>query len=106
MKRPYQKPSLAHEEQIARLRSRGMRFPDEKTAQFYLQHINYYRLRAYWLSFEVDPQTHLFRDGTEFDERSEERRVGKECRCRRTPYNESKKEETGKETNEIQHEEK
>lgn len=68
MKRPYQKPSLAHEEQIARLRSRGMRFPDEKTAQFYLQHINYYRLRAYWLSFEVDPQTHLFRDGTEFDE--------------------------------------
>src|SRR5690625_28491 len=68
MKRPYQKPSLAPEEQIARLRSRGMRFPDEKTAQFYLQHINYCRLRAYWLSFEVDPQTHLFRDGTEFDE--------------------------------------
>lgn len=68
MKRPYQKSPLAHEEQTARLRDRGMQFSDEKTAQFYLQHINYYRLRAYWLSFEADPETHQFREGTEFDE--------------------------------------
>jgi abortive infection bacteriophage resistance protein len=39
---------------------------DIKTACFHLQHINYYRLGAYWLPFEINPVTHDFKAGTNF----------------------------------------
>ncbi|MEC9486356.1 MAG: Abi family protein [Prosthecochloris sp.] len=40
---------------------------DRKQAEFYLQHLNYYRLCAYWLPFEANHSTHTFRPGTTFD---------------------------------------
>jgi abortive infection bacteriophage resistance protein len=45
-----------------------MQVGDPATAEFYLQHLNYYRLGAYWLPFEADHATHTFRPGTRFDD--------------------------------------
>lgn len=65
--RPYQKPATTYVEQIALLKSRGMTIADEQAAAFYLQHISYYRLGAYWLPFEADHATHQFQAGTTFE---------------------------------------
>jgi abortive infection bacteriophage resistance protein len=48
----YKKPPLTVAEQINLLKCRGMAFADEANAAQKLQHINYYRLRAYWLPFK------------------------------------------------------
>jgi len=45
-----------------------MEISDLSQAEFYLQHLNYYRLGAYWLPFESDHTTHVFRSGTKFEE--------------------------------------
>lgn len=65
----FDKPPLSIEEQIAQLERRGMQIPDHAAARHYLQHISYYRLRAYWLPFEVPAEEgdHGFRDGTTFE---------------------------------------
>lgn len=39
---------------------------DISSAEFYLQHLNYYRLSAYWLPYESDHATHTFKPGTSF----------------------------------------
>jgi abortive infection bacteriophage resistance protein len=44
-----------------------MEIADPERAEFYLRHINYYRLGAYWLPFEADHSTHEFRPGTTFE---------------------------------------
>jgi abortive infection bacteriophage resistance protein len=52
------------------LESRGLGIGDPQTAAHYLQHISYYRLRAYWLPFEKTPengQEHEFSDGATFE---------------------------------------
>ena len=56
------------DEQIALLESRGMIVDDRESAKFYLQHINYYRLRAYWLTFELDLVSHQFFKNTKFQD--------------------------------------
>ncbi|WP_208854861.1 Abi family protein [Chromobacterium haemolyticum] len=64
------KPSLSVDAQIDLLQKRGMTFPDRDRAKHYLTHINYYRLRAYWLPFETEPTNgddHVFAPGTNFD---------------------------------------
>lgn len=66
MKRPYSKPPTTHSQQVALLQSRGMEIPDVAEAEFYLQHLNYYRLVAYWLPFEASHASHQFRAGTSF----------------------------------------
>jgi len=43
------------EQQVAFLRGRGMDIPDTALAERYLSSIGYYRLSAYWLSFEEPP---------------------------------------------------
>lgn len=48
-----------------------MLVPDRANARRCLQHISYYRLRAYWLPFEDTPPTdgdHKFKVGTSFDD--------------------------------------
>lgn len=68
------KPPLKVSDQIALLQKRGMAIADEDRATRVLQHINYYRLRAYWLPFEVPEEKrpalaeHLFKNGTDFDQ--------------------------------------
>ena len=59
------------EQQIAKLRVRGMAIPDgeESAAKHQLAHINYYRLRGYWMSMEVEIAAageHQFQQGTTF----------------------------------------
>lgn len=68
MKRPYNKPALTYAQQVEQLRQRGMEIADEKAAQFYLQHFNYYRFGAYWLCFEADHGSHKFKPGTKFED--------------------------------------
>lgn len=67
----FAKPSTSIPDQIALLRNRGMIVDDEQRAQHYLQFISYYRLRAYWLPFEVPAENdgdHAFGLGTSFED--------------------------------------
>ncbi len=67
-RRPFTKPPLSFAEQVAVLQGRGMIINDPARAEFYLRHLNYYRLGAYWLPFEADHATHTFRAGTRFED--------------------------------------
>lgn len=64
------KPALTVDAQIDLLAQRGMAIPDRERARHYLTHINYYRLRAYWLPFEAESTAgddHVFVPGTDFE---------------------------------------
>lgn len=67
-KQSFSKPFLTIDEQLAQLKSRGMKFYDEKEAKHYLEHLNYYRLGGYWLLFELDHETHTFKENVYFEE--------------------------------------
>lgn len=64
----FHKPPLSVADQIKLLAQRGMEITAHDQATHYLTHINYYRLRAYWLPYEVTGQNgeHRFRPGTKF----------------------------------------
>jgi abortive infection bacteriophage resistance protein len=62
----FTKPPTTPKEQITLLQKRGMVVDDEAVACCYLQHINYYRLGAYWLPFEKNSVTHDFQPRTNF----------------------------------------
>ena len=67
----FTKPSLTIQQQIEKLEGRGMSVPDKVVAEHCFQHISYYRLRAYWLPFEVAAEVegeHKFADGTKFED--------------------------------------
>ncbi|MCI5103893.1 MAG: Abi family protein [Algiphilus sp.] len=67
----YGKPALTIDQQVDQLIRRGMTVRDRDRAQHHLHHINYYRLRAYWLPDEVPAPSqgeHAFRPGTDFDD--------------------------------------
>jgi abortive infection bacteriophage resistance protein len=67
MSQSFDKKPKTLDEQLEILVSRGMIVSDRHQAKFYLQHLNYYRLRAYWLVFEdISSTTHQFIAGTEF----------------------------------------
>ncbi len=68
MKHPFTKPPTTYAQQVALLQARGMQVGDPAAAAFYLQHINYYRLGAYWLPFEADHGSHRFQPGTRFEQ--------------------------------------
>lgn len=67
-KLPFTKPALTLAAQVTLLQSRGMLIADPAQAEFYLRHLNYYRLCAYWLPFEADHATHTFKPGTRFED--------------------------------------
>jgi abortive infection bacteriophage resistance protein len=67
-KSTYTKPSLSIDSQINLLKSRGMLFRDIDLAKHYLSHMNYYRLRAYWLPFEMDKINHAFHQNVFFED--------------------------------------
>jgi abortive infection bacteriophage resistance protein len=54
----YNKPPLSIADQITLLENRGLKIPDKQRAEHYLQHISYYRLRAY---------THPFQDNSDIN---------------------------------------
>jgi len=68
MKPPFSKMPTTHQQQVELLQQRGMEINDTQSAQFYLRHLNYYRLAAYWLPFEADHQSHTFKAGTSFEQ--------------------------------------
>ena len=60
----FNKPARTTHEQVALLQSRGMVIADVAEAEFYLGQINYYRLGAYWLPFEVNHSSLSSKPGT------------------------------------------
>ncbi len=67
----FEKTSTSIPDQIELLRRRGMSVDDEPRARHYLNFISYYRLRAYWLPFEVpakEDDDHAFQEGTSFED--------------------------------------
>jgi len=66
----FAKPAISINDQIALLRRRGMVIDDNQRARHYLNYISYYRLRAYWLPFEVPAGDgdHAFTPGTRFED--------------------------------------
>ncbi len=64
----YHKPPFTHEQQLDQLIQRGLACANRSAALHCLGHINYYRLGAYWLSFESDHATHAFQPGIRFDD--------------------------------------
>ena len=66
----FTKPATSITDQLALLRRRGMVIDDEASARHYLQHISYYRLRAYWLTYETPAAAgdHAFRPSTRFED--------------------------------------
>ncbi|MCZ4342887.1 Abi family protein [Sphingomonadaceae bacterium G21617-S1] len=67
--RPFDKPSKSIPDQIELLQQRGMVVENVSAARHALGHISYYRVRAYWLYFEANPDAgdHIFRPGTAFE---------------------------------------
>jgi abortive infection bacteriophage resistance protein len=66
MPRRFTKPSLSIIDQVALLKGRGLVIGDRALAAHSLTHISYYRLRAYWFYFEINPSdpNHPLRPGT------------------------------------------
>lgn len=65
--KPFDKPYRPLEDLLELLARRGMKIPSRERAVTALRHINYYRLRAYWLPFESNTVDHQFQHGTDFD---------------------------------------
>lgn len=66
----FAKPPLSFDQQIDLLLRRGLEIPNRDRARHYLAHINYYRLRAYWVPYEkpVGKDDHGFEEGATFDD--------------------------------------
>lgn len=74
----YNKPYLTFEQQLDLLKSRGLDVADDARALFYLQHIGYYRLSAYWYpmrqlvtsqgNFTPSSRLDTFQPGSTFDQ--------------------------------------
>jgi abortive infection bacteriophage resistance protein len=68
----YTKQPLKFEQQIEKLKSRGLLINDEKSAENYLSNISYYRLRAYTFPFQDNNNQgndhHFFRDNIHFED--------------------------------------
>lgn len=65
----FNKPAKTIAEQIDLLKRRGLVVTNSEFAQHCLQHISYYRLRAYWFPFEARGKegTHQIAPGTTFE---------------------------------------
>jgi abortive infection bacteriophage resistance protein len=67
-KQSYSKPFLSVEEQILKLKDRGMLFHNENIVKHQLENINYYRLSGYFLIYEQNHKTHKFKANTYFED--------------------------------------
>jgi abortive infection bacteriophage resistance protein len=67
-KQRYTKPFKAYQEQLEQLKQRGLIVNNEEELAFYLQHLNYYRLAAYFKPFETCQAQHTFKTGTTFEQ--------------------------------------
>jgi abortive infection bacteriophage resistance protein len=62
---PYSKPYLTVDQQLEKLKSRGLIVTDEDRAKAYLSRIGYYRLSGYWYPFRVSQHVQQPDGGTE-----------------------------------------
>ena len=69
MSRPFTKPAMTIAQQMSHLAEQGMAIPDTAAAEYWLRHVSYYRLSAYWLPFEKPKGQPgpRFVNGTSFD---------------------------------------
>lgn len=65
-KKSYNKPPLAFVDQLQKLKNRGLVILDDQRSISYLQQISYYRLRAYFLPYQLIKDK--FNKGTTFDQ--------------------------------------
>jgi abortive infection bacteriophage resistance protein len=63
----YSKTFIPYPDQIALLKSRGMKFADESKALYLLENISYYRLSGYWYPLLSDKQNHVFKANANFE---------------------------------------
>lgn len=67
-RREYDKLALTFEEQLSRLKDRGLIVENEPKALHILQNISYFRLSGYWYPFLQEPKSaHLFKEGASFE---------------------------------------
>ncbi|MCF0166676.1 MAG: Abi family protein [Bacteroidales bacterium] len=59
--------ALTLREQLEVLKSRGMKFRDERKAEELLGQIGYFHLKGYWIDMEEDPVRHIFRSDSYFE---------------------------------------
>lgn len=64
----YNKTAYSHEQHVDQWQERGLAVADRGRAIHYLSVINYYRLSAYTLPFQVEKPRHHFRDKTSFED--------------------------------------
>ena len=63
----YNKPPLSYQEQLDKLKERGLQIPDEAKALHLLEKISYYRLSGYWYPLLADKRNHIFKEGASFE---------------------------------------
>lgn len=64
----YTKPATSIQQQITQLQSEGLIISDVAQATKILEHIAYYRLRAYWIIFETSANPRKFKPNTNFND--------------------------------------
>ncbi|MDO8692473.1 MAG: Abi family protein [Sheuella sp.] len=65
---PFEKKPTTYAQQISLLQNRGMIIEGPIETEFLLQHVNYYRLSAYWIPFQTNHKNHAFKSDTRFSE--------------------------------------
>ena len=62
----FEKPPFTIEQQIERLKERGLIIFPEDNANHHLSHISYYRLGEYWYAMQSDKENHVFKKNSKF----------------------------------------
>lgn len=62
----FTKPAITIEQQIAKLKQRGLTISNHALATSYLSHISYYRLGEYWHAMQSDKELHVFKPNSKF----------------------------------------
>ncbi|WP_437921513.1 Abi family protein [Sphingobacterium sp. LRF_L2] len=64
----YNKEAFTIQQQIDRLKDRGLSISDSDDVSHYLSHISYYRLAGYWWPMQQDKINHIFKSGSKFND--------------------------------------
>lgn len=64
----FEKEATTIEEQVQRLKQRGLEILDSDRAEHHLKHISYYRLGEYWHSMQSDKVNHIFKPNSRFSD--------------------------------------
>lgn len=62
----FEKKASSIQEQIVKLKERGLAIEESDNAEHYLSHISYYRLAGYWWPMQADKELHQFKPNSRF----------------------------------------